>query len=145
MLHYKNSVKSQGEGWMLLQSAIYFFACVWLLFPVWMFSQRALILTRLKDEPAPDDTVGEGRSQEHWPCIILCIISNSQSAHWLPRWSHELKKDKTENLLSYFVTRSHPLWVFFSCFIIVFLQLFVSPGTSQQTVSAVTALQRSAS
>lgn len=70
---------------------------------------------------------------------------NSQSAHWFPHQRLELKKDKTENLLSYFVSKSHPLCFFFLFIIIFHLWLYVSPGTSQQTVSADTALQRSAS
>lgn len=69
---------------------------------------------------------------------------SSQSVQWHPHRRLELKKDKTENLLSYFVSMSHS--VFFSpIFIIFLLQHSVSPSTSLQTVSADTALKHSAS
>lgn len=46
---------------------------------------------------------------------------NSQSAHRSLRWRLELKKDKTENLLSYFVSKSNSVFFFFSFCFIIFL------------------------
>lgn len=70
---------------------------------------------------------------------------SSQSVQWHPHRRLELKKDKTENLLSYFVSMSHSVFFFFQFFIIFLLQHSVSPSTSLQTVSADTALKHSAS
>lgn len=73
-----------------------------------MFSKRALIRAALRDEPATDDTVGEGRSQEHhlcslnsgshalWPCIILHNIStlNPLTSFRTEPWIEERQDSK---------------------------------------------------
>ncbi len=79
----------------------------------------------------------ECRSHRRWPCIILHNIS-----------THNLLAGIRTEGLNWRQTRK-PIELFCSLFLyfhIIFrLQLSVSPSTSRQTVSADTALQRSAS
>lgn len=123
-----------------------------------MFPQRALILTGPEDEPAPDDTLGKMAGVRSTIYVLWMQESqamtlynpplhlNSQSSYWLPHWSLVLKTDKTENLLSYFTSKSYLFSFFFFFFYIIFFwQLSVSPSTRQQTVSEDTTLQSSAS
>lgn len=108
------------QQWMYILKAgvvIFLFGCC-LFVP-----ENHMILQMLRDEPAPDDRWAqesgppslffECRSHKLWPCIILPIIWTQKSAHWLPDWGLWLKKDKTESLLSYFVSKDHPLCLSF--------------------------------
>lgn len=61
---------------MLLQFTVYFRLPARLLFPVSVFSQRAVILAVLRDEPATDDTIGEGRSHEHHLCSVNAGVTS---------------------------------------------------------------------
>lgn len=111
-----------------------------------MFPQRALILAGLRDWTSyrwyyrwgqESETLSmffECKSHRLWPCVILHNIST----HNLLTGIHT--EDRQENLLSFFI-----LFFLIHFHIIFCLQLSVSPSTSRQTVSADTALQRSAS
>lgn len=122
-------LKSGACGWMLLRSTVYLlFFC-----PAWMFSRSALILAGLKDEAAPHDTAGEGRSQERHLCSQSAAVTSSDlvkirriiSPHNLltgfPAEALDPRKTRQKNLLSYFVSKSYLFFILLFLFFFSFL------------------------